>query len=151
MRRTIIGCLAALLFSIVAVAAASDVADAVMNRDDNTLRTLLQQKADVNAAQTDGTTALQWAVRHDDLSTVDQLIRAGADVNAANRDGATAMYLACINGDATMVDKLLKAGVDANSTFLMHKETPLMEAARTGNVAVVRLLLDRASCTAPAW
>ena len=142
MKRTWIGCLTALLLSTWAFAGTSDVADAVMNRENDTLRTLLQQKADVNAAQTDGTTALQWSVRHDDLDTTDQLIRAGADVNAANRDGANAMYLACINGDAAMVEKLLKAGADANATFLTHKETPLMEAARTGNVAVVKLLLD---------
>jgi ankyrin repeat protein len=141
MKRTLIGCLAALFLSTDAFAA-SDVADAVMNQDRDALRSLLDQKADVNAPQTDGTTALHWAVRHDDLATVDQLTRAGVDVNAANRDGATAIYLACINGSAPMVDKLLKAGVDANSTFLMHKETPLMEAARTGNVEVVKLLLD---------
>jgi len=53
-----------------------DVADAVMNHSSETIKTLLTQKADVNAAQSDGTTALMWAVRHDDIATVDQLIRA---------------------------------------------------------------------------
>ena len=141
MKSKLIGCVAGLTLCT-AIFAASDVADAVMNRDQETLRTLLQQKADVNSAQADGTTALHWAVRHDDLGTVDQLVRAGANVNTANRDGATAMYLACINGNTAMVDRLLKAGVDANATFLMHNETPLMEAARTGNVETVKLLLD---------
>ena len=136
-----IGSLAALAFSAAAFAA-SDLADAVMNHDRDGLRTLLQRKADVNEAQADGTTALQWAVRHDDLDIADQLIRAGANANAANRDGATAMYLACINGSLPMIEKLLKAGVDANATFLMHQETPLMEAARTGSVEAVKLLLD---------
>ena len=48
-------------------AAGSDVADAVMKGDAAAVRRLLQQKADVNAAQVDGATALHWAVYRDDL------------------------------------------------------------------------------------
>jgi uncharacterized protein len=124
-------------------AAASEVADAVMNNNSGMVRTLLNQMADVNAPQVDGTTALMWAVRHDDLNTVDQLIRARADVKAANRDGATALYLACVNGNPAMVKKLLDAGAGVNTPFLTHGETALMEASHTGNVVVVQLLLDR--------
>ena len=39
---------------------------------------LLARKADVNAPQADGTTALHWAARWDDLETAGLLIRAGA-------------------------------------------------------------------------
>jgi len=49
-----------------------------MRADRNTVRTLLQQKADVNAAQADGMTALHWAARQDDLETAQMLIGAGA-------------------------------------------------------------------------
>lgn len=70
-------------------ATAGDVADAVMNGNKAALRSLLQQKANVNAPQTDGTTALHWAVQANDLETADLLIRAGAKVSAANREGAT--------------------------------------------------------------
>jgi len=142
-RRVICGCLAVLGLSVAALAAApSDVADAAMNKNKDAVRSLLLKKMDVNAAQTDGTTALHWAVRHDDMDAVDLLVRAGANVNAANHDGATPMYLACINGNAAMVEKLLQAGVDPNATFLMHQETPLMEAARTGNLEAVKVLVD---------
>ena len=122
--------------------AASEVADAVMNHDQAALASLLQNKADVNAPQADGGTALHWAVRYDDAATVDALVRAGANLNAANREGATAMYLACVNGNAAMIEKLLKAGADANATFLLHGETALMEAARTGNVDALKVLVD---------
>src|ERR1700756_549078 len=74
-------------------AAHSELADAVMNRNKDAVRTLLQRKVDVNAPQVDGMTALHWAVRQDDLETVDLLIRAGANVSAANRDGVMPMLL----------------------------------------------------------
>ena len=40
----------------------SDVADAAMRGDKAAVRALLAQKADVNAPQADGATALHWAV-----------------------------------------------------------------------------------------
>jgi len=58
-----------LLFAAALGAATSELADAVMKGNKQTVRTLLQQKANVNAPQTDGTTALHWAVRLDDLDT----------------------------------------------------------------------------------
>src|SRR6266581_4905123 len=42
------------------------LADAAMKRDTAAVRTLLQQKVDVNAAGKDGTPALHWLVRVDD-------------------------------------------------------------------------------------
>jgi len=73
------------------LAAASDVADAVMKKDWQAVRALLQKKADVNAAQVDGSTALLWAVHWDNTEIADLLIRAGADVKAAARTGGTPM------------------------------------------------------------
>src|SRR5712691_4354627 len=72
----------------------SDVADAVMKGDKAALRTLLQQKADVNAAQIDGATALHWAVYRNDLEAADLLIRAGVNVDTANREGVTPLAMA---------------------------------------------------------
>ncbi len=56
--------------------AASDVADAVMQQDSPRLQGLLQESADVNAAQADGTTALHWAAYHADPVTVGKLLAA---------------------------------------------------------------------------
>ena len=52
-------------------AATSDVADAVMRGDSAAVRRLLTQKADVNAPQADGATALHWAAYQEDVATVD--------------------------------------------------------------------------------
>jgi ankyrin repeat protein len=117
------------------------LSDAVMNGDKAAVRSLMQQKADVNGAQPDGTTALHWAVNRDDLETADLLIRAGAKVTAATRYGVTPLYFACVNGNAAMIERLLKAGADANSAN-PGGETALMTASRTGKMEAVQVLLD---------
>jgi ankyrin repeat protein len=117
------------------------LADAVMRSDRESVRSLLQQKIDVNAAQPDGMTALHWAVRSNDLETAQLLIKSGAKINATTRYGVTALYLACLNGNAGLIDALLRAGADANSANA-GGETALMTAARTGKSDAVKVLLD---------
>jgi ankyrin repeat protein len=122
--------------------AASDVADAAEKGNKAAIRSLLQSKADVNAKQIDGTTALHWAVRMDDLETADLLLRAGAKVTAANSEGATPMLLASINGNAAMIEKLIAAGADPNAPLAKDGDTALMLTARTGKADAVKVLLD---------
>src|SRR5215467_13769375 len=85
----------------------SRLVDAVMRSDRETVRSLLQQKIDVNATQPDGMTALHWAVRSDDFNTAQLLIRSGAKVNTVTRYGVTPLYLAAVNGNPSMIDALL--------------------------------------------
>jgi ankyrin len=118
------------------------IADAAMHSDRDTIRTLIQQKVDVNSTQPDGTTALHWVVQHDDLESTQLLIRAGAKVNTPTRYGVTPLYLACVTGNAAMIDVLLKAGADPKSAN-PGGETALMTASRTGRLDAVKLLLDR--------
>jgi ankyrin len=118
------------------------LADAAMKRDTATVRTLLQQKVDVNAPGKDGTPALHWVVRVDDLDTAQLLIRAGADVKFADRYGVTPVYLAATNGNAAMIQVLIDAGADPN-TVDPTGETTLMTAAKVGNLDSVKVLLDR--------
>src|SRR3954471_3278403 len=106
---------AILMITTVGVAAAkSDVADAVMRGDRAALRMLLTQKADVNAPQPDGATALHWAIYRDDLPMVELLLESGAHVDVANSFGATPLSMAAENGDAAITERLLDAGADAN-------------------------------------
>ena len=114
----VFGCCAAawLAASVLLGAAASEVADAVMKGNQEAVRALLLRKANVNAPQVDGTTALHWAVRADDLETADLLIRTGANVSAANHDGATPMLIATTNGNAAMIETLIKAGANPNAS-----------------------------------
>jgi uncharacterized protein len=106
------------------------------------VRALLTQKADANAPEVDGTTALHYAAHFDNLAAADLLIKAGADVRAANRYGVTPLWLASINGSGAMVERLLNAGADPN-TKMAEGDTALMTAARTGNVTAVKALIFR--------
>src|SRR3982751_2315445 len=94
--------------SPVFAAGRADVADAMMRGDQPGLRRLVQQKADVNAAQIDGATALHWAVYHDDVAAVRLLLNAGARVDVQNREGITPLYMAAAYGHLPMIQALLK-------------------------------------------
>jgi len=138
-------CGMALLLSTVNMLGASPdapLADAAEKMDRARIRTLLQQRVDVNTPQIDGMTALHWATYQDDLETEELLVRAGAKVNAANRYGVTPLSLACTNGNGAMVELLLKAGADPNLA-LPGGETPLMTAARAGKLGPVKSLVIR--------
>jgi uncharacterized protein len=115
--------------------------DAVQKQDVASLRSLLAQHVDVNAAQPDGMTALLWAAHNDDLESAKLLIQAGSNVTAVNRYGISAITEAATNADPAMLELLLKAGADANSA-LPEGDTALMFAARSGNTAAVKVLLD---------
>jgi len=116
--------------------------DAARRSDKETLRSLIQKKTDVNAAEPDGTTALHWAAYRDDLESTDLLLKAGAKANAANDLGATPLWNASQNGSVAIVKRLLDAGANPNLALLAG-ETPVMVAARGGYPQVVELLLTK--------
>ena len=119
----------------------SDVADAAARGDKAAVQALIAKKADVNAPQKDGATALHWAEFKGDKELVDALIRAGADAKAANRAGSTPLWLASVNGDAAIIKALLVAGADPNEKLPLGR-TPLMTASRTGNVEAMKVLVE---------
>ena len=144
MNRRVLACAAALLVAITMSArgaATSALADAAMKGDKAAIRTLLAQKADVNAPQVDGATALHWAIYRDDEDVVDLLIRSGANVKAVNRDGVTPLAMASLYGKPAMILKLLKAGADAAEVG-PNGQTVLMLAARNGNPDAVKVLIE---------
>jgi ankyrin repeat protein len=113
---------------------------AVKRRDKQTVLSLLKERADVNAAQGDGATALHWAAYLEDAETAALLIRAGARASTPNNYGITPLVLAAGNGNAAVIEQLVKAGANPNGA-VRNNETPLMLAARTGRVEAVKALL----------
>ena len=142
LRQLLAACVLAMLPGTEAIAAGNELADAAMKQNRDSVRALLKRKADVNAPQLDGTTALHWAVRFDDLETADLLILAGANASAANREGVTPLQLAALNGNAAMIDKLLKAGANPNTPLTPSGDTALMMASRTGKPDAITVLLE---------
>jgi ankyrin repeat protein len=113
-----------------------------MNGNSAAVRTLLAKKADVNAPQVDGSTALHWAARKDDIEMADLLIRSGANASVANREGSTPLQLAALNGSSAMITRLIKAGANVNAKYTKYNDTVLMVASRTGKLDAVKTLLD---------
>ena len=120
----------------------SPVADAAMNGDIEAVRALLEDGADVNAAQGDGMTALHWAAEAGDMEMVGVLLSAGARVQGVTRLGDyTPLHLASKAGYEGIVGRLLDAGADAGAYTTTGEVTPLHFAAASGSAASVEALL----------
>src|SRR5438105_6389323 len=110
--------------------AAAPLVDAVKAGDRTAALALIEKRADVNAPEPDGTTALHWAAHNGDVELVDRLIKAGAKVNAKNDYGATPMSEAAVAASADLLERLLEAGADVESPNA-DGQTALMIVART--------------------
>jgi ankyrin repeat protein len=122
--------------------APSPVADAAMRGELARVRQLIQQGADVNAAQGDGMTALHWAAEHGDSAMTAVLLKAGAKTTAVTRNGSyTPLHVAGRNGHAAVVRALVKAGAapDARSA---SGATALHLASASASADAVTALLD---------
>ena len=119
------------------------VADAAMRGDLVTVRTLLRDGADVNAAQGDGMTALHWTALNGHLETMNVLLYAGATTEPLTRVGRyTPLHLASSRGQAAVVARLLEAGSKpglATDTGVQ----PIHLAAQAGSADAVKALIDR--------
>jgi ankyrin repeat protein len=125
---------------LAATTGSAGIAEAAKTQQKAALQALLKQKADVNAPDVEGMTALMWAAHWNDNEMVQMLLKAGADPKPKSIFEDNALYEACLNGNAAIVEALLKAGADVNSTR-GEGETALMTASRTGNADTVKVLL----------
>src|SRR5687768_11827578 len=90
---------------------------ALKNQDSGAARAIVKPRADVNAADVDGSTPLHWAAHWNDVETVKALLAAGAKPNAANRYGVTPLHEAATIGSAPIVNALLRAGAKADAVY----------------------------------
>jgi ankyrin repeat protein len=119
----------------------SRLVESARRQDQNGVRALLSQNADVNARSSDGSTALLWSVHWNDFETAGLLLGAGADANAANDFHVTPLSEACTNRNPALVRQLLKSGANPN-TAIATGETPLMTCAKSGAADAVRMLIE---------
>ncbi|OAA57931.1 Ankyrin repeat-containing domain protein [Niveomyces insectorum RCEF 264] len=113
---------------------------AALSGRDDIVKTLLDAKANIEARDGAGYTPVSMAANNGSESTVRILAEAGADLTAAVTDGKwSPLHLAYRHPAVARV--LLKHGANVNqpSTY----GTPLQLAARTNEVEVVKLLLEK--------
>ena len=113
--------------------------DAGCNKE--TLQALVDNGADVNAANKKNQTALIVACLKRYVSAINILLHAGADPNIADADGNTCLHnavIACCNKES--LQGMISHGSDVNTTNKLN-ETPLMLARKRkyGDAISVRL------------
>ena len=137
--------------------------NASLNGSVEMVRSLLQAGAEANAALLSGETPVMTAARTGKAQVVEQLLAAGADPNATASRGQTALMWATSQQHADAVRVLIEYGADvharsdtwsqvmaipphsnpANQQNIPHGgNSPLMFAARVGDLASARLLVD---------
>ena len=112
--------------------------------DTQSVRTLLAYRADVNAVNNDGNTAMLYAARYNHPETVLALLapltmQYRADVNIQNKKGETALYWAAMKGYAPVVKILLANDADKNLKTTSG-QTALDVAKKYNRKEVIKLL-----------
>lgn len=104
-------------------------------------RILILNKADVNAANNSGLTALMWAVKmnHDPVAYL--LLTNKAHIDAVDKEGYTALAYAALYNRTSLVTTLLAHGAHIEA-LTNQGRTPLMTALNFDNIITAEALLD---------
>ena len=138
------GMVLALSFSLLLAAAPADspVADAAQRGDVQAVRSLLQQGADPNAAQSDGLTAMHWAAQRGDVEILEALLYAGATLEPLTRLGSyTPLHLASRSGHGDFVRTILEAGSKPD-VFTSTGVTAMHFASQANSPGAIVALVD---------
>ncbi len=127
--------------------AAEDIWTAAAEGDTKTLRKLIKEGQDVNAADPGfGFSALTFAVLQNQPKAVRILARNGADVSTGQLDGNTPLHAAVFVGHDKVVKELLRAGADptqANNQGQLPASTAQTDWQTTQYLAsMLQLTLD---------
>ena len=118
-----------------------EIHDAAADGNLEKVKLLIKDKPDlVFSKDTNGLTALHWAVNRDHKEVLEFLLANKADVNAKVNDGGTALHMAVGNSNKYLVALLLANKADVNAAD-NSGHTPLSGAAVTGQKDMVELLL----------
>lgn len=102
---------------------------------------LLDQGAELEAADKHGRTPLHYVAARGNASTVKTPLDLGANVNAVPREGRTPLHEAVMKRPVAIVRILIDAGANVDA-LANGSVTPLHCAAEKGKLSVVHLLLE---------
>lgn len=110
----------------------------------NAVKLLVERKANLEATDREGLTALAWAQKLGFKEIRDVLTKAGASVSV-DVDGSpdNALIIAAADGKLDRVQALLAKGANANAHLdsVKQRKTSLTEAAKAGHAEIVRALI----------
>lgn len=104
------------------------------------VKKLISLKSEVDAKDFSGLTALLLAVKKGSVKVVQQLLDAGANANAKDGQGKNSLLHAIEAGYASVIKPLITSGCKIDARYL--GATPLMIAAYSGNLEVVKVIVD---------
>jgi ankyrin repeat protein len=116
---------------------------AILNNHDELAQILIDKGADVNAVNKDGRSPLFTAVDAHDVDWSDRpLVKETDKVSSFDVIKSLIDHKANVNVQLTAVSIIKKAAQDSADRTLSIGATPFMRAARSGDVELMRLLLD---------
>jgi len=114
---------------------------AIINGDEELVKTLVCQGAFVNHQNHNGETALFWAAAQGLDGIAKYLIKYGSNVNTSNLDGTSPLHIAVANGHIQLIDTLVKRGAYLNIQD-DSMDTPLHYAVREGKFEIIEFLIS---------
>jgi serine/threonine-protein phosphatase 6 regulatory ankyrin repeat subunit B len=115
---------------------------AIMGRQLDVARFLLEKKAQVNLADMDDVTLLHRVSQRGMYTFVELLLAFDANVSALCKDKTTPLHRAALAGNKESVEMLLNHGSPVNAQD-SHGITPLLLATKYGREEICKLLLER--------
>jgi ankyrin repeat protein len=121
---------------------AARVADAILADDGATVTALIRGGANASATGDSGKSLLEFSVWKDKPKAFNALLEAGADTAHADDDGDTVMHYAAQAEDYSFMNALLAKKIDPNVINPITGDSPLMDAALSGNGSQLHGLLQ---------
>ena len=115
--------------------------EAALNGDASTVKNLIAEGVNVNAADEENRTALMFASFNGHIEIVKILLESDAVLSLRDASGRTALLYASTGPFPETVKLLLEHNADPNITDAVESFTPLMHAAAEGQLEVAKVLL----------
>lgn len=106
---------------------------------------LIERKADLNAQNRQGKTALMYGAKRPNIESTLALLEAGAKIDIADNNKNTALHIAARNGFKRILEVLISYKADVNVQN-NDGETPIMLAK---NVELARILVESGALLTP--
>lgn len=124
--------------------ASKNLIDAAMRREWRAAISCLEDGADPNYKDPNGSTAIHWAIQEKSIRLVRRLIEAGADLNSQDKFGVTPLFKAVGENRADIVELLLDSGVSPDDTTeFISGGSALHLACSWYYFKIVRILVEK--------